>query len=286
MPSVPLSLRRGLPRAVACTTGAAIVLVAMVPPGASAQGPTPPSIEQLQSVTSPRGGEPPAWSADGARLVYVGSDGGLWSVGVNGGAPMRHAASLGGASQMRRSPDGRLFAYVKNVPGGNDIFAWDLAAGTERRLTRLSGHVRSYAFSPAGDRIALANDRSGSEDVYSVDVATGVATRLTSSPLYETFPSFTADGKHVVYTRLDSRWVDHDVFSVPVEGGAARAVLSDKDYFDYRQGASFGFARVSPDGQSVLFRSITNGTFSREHRENALFDRRLRRAAGRGIRGR
>ncbi|MCZ8205307.1 alpha/beta fold hydrolase [Gemmatimonas sp.] len=241
----------------------------------AAQGATPPTIDQLQSVVSPIGaGEPAVWSVDGTRLIYVGGDGLLASVGVNGGAPMRyapalqderqmermlHAPSLGGASQLRRSPDGRMVTYVKGVAGGNDIFGFDIAAGTERRITRLSGHVRSYAFSPTGDRIALANDRNGSEDVYVVDVATGVATRLTSSPLYEGFPSFTPDGNRVIYTRLDSRWVDHEVFSIPAEGGVARLVLTDRDYFDYRQGAAFGVARVSPDGKTMLFRSQRSG---------------------------
>ena len=226
----------------------------------SAQGATPPSIDQFQSVASAIGAnEPPVWSADGNRLIYLGGDGVLASVGANGGSPMRHGSSLGGASQLRRSPDGKLVTYVKSVEGGNDIFGFDLAAGTERRITRLSGHVRSYAFSPTGDRITLANDRSGSEDVYVVDVATGVATRLTSSPLYEGFPSFSPDGSRVIYTRLDSRWVDHDVFSVPAEGGTSRLVLSDKDFFDYRQGAAFGFARFSPDGKTVLFRSQRSG---------------------------
>lgn len=221
---------------------------------------TPPSIDQLQSVVSTIGtGEPPVWSADGTRLIYLGADGVLASVAVGGGAPMRHATSLAGASQLRRAPKGNMVTYVKGVEGGNDIFGFDLSAGTERRITRLSGHVRSYAFSPNGDRISLANDRSGSEDVYVVDVATGIATRLTSSPLYEGFPSFTPDGSRVIYTRLDSRWVDHDVFSIPAEGGASRLVLSDKDYFDYRQGASFGFARFSPDGKSILFRSQRSG---------------------------
>ncbi|MBK8247375.1 MAG: S9 family peptidase [Gemmatimonadetes bacterium] len=226
----------------------------------AAQVDTPPSIDLFQSVLSAIGaGESPVWSSDGTRLIYIGGDGALASVGVNGGAPTRHTPSLGGASQLRRSPDGRLVTYVKGVEGGNDVFGFDIAAGTERRITRLSGHVRSYAFSPTGDRIALANDRNGSEDVYVVDVETGVATRLTSSPLYEGFPSFTPDGSRVLYTRLDSRWVDHDVFSIPAVGGPARLVLSDKDYFDYRQGASFGFARVSPDGKTILFRSQRSG---------------------------
>ena len=36
-------------------------------------------------------------------------------------------------------------------------------------------------------------------------------------------------------------------------------MLSDKDYFDYRQGGSFGYTRVSPDGKTVLFRSQRSG---------------------------
>ncbi|MBM4185900.1 MAG: S9 family peptidase [Gemmatimonadetes bacterium] len=225
---------------------------------ASAQGDRP-TIDQLQSVLPSIGAnEAPVWTKDGSRLFYLGTDGALWSVAASGGNSVRHLA-LGGASQLRRSPDGALVSYVKAVPGGNDIHGWDIAAQTERRISHLSGHVRSYSFSPDGQRIALANDRQGSEDIYLVTTATGAATRITSSPLYEVFPSFTPDGNTVLYTRLDSRWVDHDVFAVPAAGGPSRLVLADKDYFDYRQGASFGFTRVSPDGKSILFRSQRSG---------------------------
>jgi dipeptidyl aminopeptidase/acylaminoacyl peptidase len=225
---------------------------------AAAQQPAP-SIDQLQSVQPTIGGnEAPVWSADGTRLYYLGG-GGLWSIGVDGGTPTRIAASQGGATQFRRSPDGLLLTYLKNAPGGNDIFGWDLSANNERRITALSGHVRSYSFSPDGSRIALANDRSGSEDIYVVNVADGAATRITSSPLYEGFPSWTADGGKILYTRLDSRWVDHDVFEISPTGGSPRLVLADKDYFDYRQGASFGYTRVSPNGKTLMFRSQRSG---------------------------
>jgi dipeptidyl aminopeptidase/acylaminoacyl peptidase len=219
-----------------------------------------PSLDQLQSVLPSIGAnEAPQWSADGARLYYVGADGALWRVASRGGQAERVTPPLGGASQLRASPDGRLVAYVKTVPGGNDIFAWDLAAGSERRVSRLSGHVRSYSFAPDGKRIALANDRQGSEDVYVLNVGDGDAQRLTTSPLYEVFPSFTADGQSILYTRLDARWVDHDVFEVPASGGTPRLVLQDRDFFDYRQGASFGFVRPSPDGRQLLFRSQRSG---------------------------
>ena len=151
----------------------------------SAQDASRPSIDQLQSVIPTIGpNEAPVWSVDGANLLYIGGgDGGLWTVSATGGTPIRLADALGGATQLRRSPDGRMVTYVKNVAGGNDIFGWDLAAKSERRITTLSGHVRSYSWSPDGRSIALANDRNGSEDIWVVTAADGAAKRLTSSPL-------------------------------------------------------------------------------------------------------
>ncbi|MGE0442545.1 MAG: prolyl oligopeptidase family serine peptidase [Gemmatimonadales bacterium] len=219
-----------------------------------------PNVDQLQSVVSLlAGNDAPVWSADGKRLIYPGADGGLWSVPADGGPATRLAEGIGAGTQFRRSPDGSMVTYVKAVSGGNDIFGWDLTAMTERRISRLSGHVRSYSFSPDGRSIALANDRNGSEDVWVVNVADGSAARVTGSPLYEVFPSWTADGARILYTRLDSRWVDHDVFEIAPTGGTARPVLSDRNFFDYRQGASFGFVKASPDGRTILFRSQRSG---------------------------
>lgn len=238
----------------------ALALVAMAAPTTSqAQDVGRPTIDQLQSVLPAIGAnEAPVWSADGRTIYFLAADGALTSVAADGGTPVRVGPVLAGASQFRRSPDGRLLTYVKTVPGGNDIFGWDLQTNGERRISALSGHVRSYSFSPDGRSIALANDRNGSEDIWVVNVADGAATRITSSPLYEVFPSWTPDGR-IIYTRLDSRWIDHDVFEIAATGGPSRPVLADKDFFDYRQGASFGFVRTSPDGKTVLFRSQRSG---------------------------
>ena len=224
----------------------------------AAQSAGQPSIDQLQSVQSPIGGNAPLWSADGATLLYLGG-GALWSVGADGGEPTRLGDAPGDGAQFRRTPDGRLLTYVKVVPGGTDIFGWDVGARAERRITRLSGRVRSYSISPDGRSIALANDRSGSEDIWVVNVADGAARRVTSSPQYEVFPSWSADGSRVLYTQLDARWIDHDVYSIAPDGGSPKLVLRDKDFFDYRQGASFGFPLASPDGKTLLFRSQRSG---------------------------
>lgn len=226
---------------------------------AGAQGAPPPSIDHLQSVTPAIAANvAPVWSVDGSTLYYIG-DGALWSIGSNGGQPTRISEVPGSGTQLRITPDGRLLTYVKVVPGGSDVFGWDVAAGRERRVSMLSGRVRSYSISPDSRSLAIANDRSGSEDIWVVAVADGAARRITTSPLYEVFPSWNADGSKVLYTRLDSRWVDHDVFEISPTGGTPRLVLQDKDFFDYRQGASFGFPMVSPDGKAVLFRSQRSG---------------------------
>lgn len=226
-----------------------------------------PSIDQLQSVRSILAGrDAPQWSPDGSRLVFIsGIDGGLWTVDSDGGEPTRiQDPIMGGVltrvdGQLQWSPDGRIISYVKSVRGGNDIFAFDVESKTERRISHLSGTVRSYMFAPDSRSIALSNDRNGSEDIWVVDVADGHARRITSSPLYEGYPSWTPDGSKILYNRLDDRWVDHDVFEISPTGGATRLVLSDTDYFDYRQGAAFGATRVSPDGSTVMFRSQRSG---------------------------
>jgi dipeptidyl aminopeptidase/acylaminoacyl peptidase len=237
-------------------------------PGVSAQvaDAGSPSVDELVMFNSMVGGDAPQWTADGSSLVFIdGNDAGLWTVSADGGAPMRikdgtpRNVTTRASAQTKMSPDGRIVAYTKGVEGGNDIFAFDLASKTERRVSNLSGRVRSFSFSPDGGRIALANDRHGSEDIWVLNVADGSAKRITSDARYEVFPSWTPDGSKVLYTRLDDFWVDHDVFEISPEGGPARLVLSDKDYFDYRQGGSFSFTRVSPDGKNIMFRSQRSG---------------------------
>ena len=65
----------------------------------------------------------------------------------------------------------------------------------------------------------------------------------------------------MLYDRLDSRWVDHDVLAVPADGSSAppRLVVADHNFFDYRGGGSFGYPMASPDGKQVLFRSQRSG---------------------------
>ena len=225
------------------------------------------SIDQLQSVNSLVGGrDAPLWSPDGSKIVFLGGlDGGLWTITPDGGFPTRLAQGVAdgvfsrATLQLQWSPDGRHLGFVRGADGSAEIHLLDVADGSVRRLTNLGARIRAYSFSPDGRTIAFAGNRYGSTDIWTVSIADGHAKRLTTDMREDVFPSWTPDGSKVIYTRMDDDWVDHDVFELPADGGVARLVLSDKDYFDYGNGAKFGFARVSPDGGSILFRSQRSG---------------------------
>src|SRR5262245_47721658 len=100
-----------------CCTISALALGATTSMAAGQSG-GQPSIDRLQSVApvmSTR--DAPQWAPDGTKLVFIGTaDGGLWTIDPKGGAPellkdRTIGGPLGGAAQLRWSPDGRLITY-------------------------------------------------------------------------------------------------------------------------------------------------------------------------------
>src|SRR5262245_3532128 len=122
-------------------------------------------IDQLQSVTSSIGGrDAPVWMPDGSKIVYLSEqDGGLWSV-APGGSPSRIASGVASVNPrsnvaLRISPDGRFVSFLKGADGGTDIFLFDLASRTTRRLTAQGARIVAYAFSPDSKTIAFGSNR-------------------------------------------------------------------------------------------------------------------------------
>ncbi len=136
---------------------------------------------------------------------------------------------------------------------------WPVNGDAPFQLTSLGGRIHSMSWSPDGSSVAVSCNRYGSYDVYKVDVPSGQSVRLTDGPLYAVSPVFTPDGRHIIYVRLDDRWEDHDVISVTLDGSEEKIVVQDTDFFDYSYGATFGYPRVSSDGERLLFRSQRSG---------------------------
>lgn len=274
----PLAGGRRRPLARPVAVAAVFVLaagVAVPRGGVSAQeGPTSSSealtAEHLLSIGSVVSGrDAPQWSPDGSGIMFMsGLRSGLNVLEVDpaGGFPRLLLEDLSlvgtgspGSQKPQWSPDGRWIAYVSSKSGAPEIWLWSAGDGRDVRLTDLGGRVNALQWSPDGRWIVFSNDRYGSQDIWKVAVPGGEAHRLTDGELYEVYPTFTPDGGHILYVRMDDRWVDHDVLEMPAEGGEPRLVVRDTDFFDYRAGLSFGTPLPSPDGEVVLFRSLRSG---------------------------
>lgn len=221
----------------------------------------------IRSVISGR--DAPQWSPDGSLIMFMSSmRGGLNMMGIapEGGFPNLLAENLSlsgtgspGSQKPQWSPDGKWIGYVSSKGGAPEIWLWSVEDGRDIQLTNLGARVNALQWSPDSRWIVLSSDRYGSQDIWKVSVPKGELVRLTDGPLYEVYPTWTPDGEHILYVRMDERWVDHDVLEIPATGGESRLIVQDKDFFDYRAGLSFGTPLPSPDGKLVLFRSLRSG---------------------------
>jgi TolB protein len=119
-----------------------------------------------------RYGASPAWSPDGKRLAYVGSDANfnprLYVTNADGRdkrrLPVDFDADYQAGSDVSWSPDGRKIAF-DGGPGGEDhIYELNAEGGGLRQLTRAHEDT-SPAWSPDGKKIAFVRGIS-SFDIY------------------------------------------------------------------------------------------------------------------------
>ena len=242
-------------------TGIAILAT---PTAAAAQTVVPAQLaERLVTVASTIGGDGPQWLPDGSRIVFPSNQGGglgLWSISPDGGSASRVTADV--APQIPRvSPDGRSVAWLSDKSGSLELWLAPVG-GSERQLTSLGARINAFSWSPDGTQIALSGLLYGQFDIWTVAVPSGETRRLTTDNRYEIYPSWTPDSKRIVYVRPDDRWVGHDVMIMDAAGTNQKLIAHDNDLFDngtLGTRSGFGYAQVSPDGSSVLFRSHRSG---------------------------
>ncbi|HEX5758654.1 MAG TPA: S9 family peptidase [Thermoanaerobaculia bacterium] len=145
----------------------------------------------------------------------------------------------------RWSRDGRLLAYTGNPRNGRDmdLYVWDAASGTERRVAELPGDWGVLDWSPDNRRLLLQNAISVHESsLHAVDVASGALQALTPRPPGTKVAYFggrwAADGRTLYTTtdrdaeffrliRLDPATGRHDVLSGDLSWNVEELDLSD-----------------------------------------------------------
>jgi tricorn protease len=120
------------------------------------------------------------------------------------------------------SPDGKLIAFSYL----GDIWTVESIGGTARPVTMHEAHEINPVFSPDGRFIAFSSNRNGSYDVFVVPAVGGRPRRLTFDSASDLVNGWSPDGKSILFTSNRRTSFPHgfDLFSVPVAGGAVRAI--------------------------------------------------------------
>ncbi len=165
------------------------------------------------------------------------------------------------------APDGRI-AYTGYK--GTDTFLMIL--GQETPFSAQPGFNSGVSWTRDGNRAVMTLNRDDSAEVYEVHPVNGKPIRrLTSSPAVDTSPSFSPDGKQIVF--VSDRNGGPQLFLMDIDGSTATQVSSHGPY------------NSSPDwhptGPWIAYSSQTSGGFDiRILNVQTGFDRRL--AGGRG----
>ncbi|MFY8301020.1 amidohydrolase family protein [Pseudoalteromonas sp. SS15] len=180
----------------------------------------------LQEANGAQGNTPAfAYTPDGKALVF-------WSGGVF------HKVDI--ASKQAQVIPTRVVAEKQITPALK--FAVDVAPDTFKvklaRWSQISPDGKTALFQALGH-------------LYTKDIASGKVKRVTKqNDHFEFYPSFSRDGKYIVYTS----WDDQDLGAVRVvsaKGGKGKVITQEPGHYI---NPSF-----SPDGKKVLYRKVTGG---------------------------
>ncbi len=116
-----------------------------------------------------------------------------------------------------------------------------------------AGLYRTLTISPDGKRIAFerADPQTQNRDIWLLDAANQKTVRFTSDPAWDAFPTWSPDGRRIVFT--SNRTGVYDLYQKAVDGPGEEELF-------FKSSESKGPTSWSPDGRFLLYYSLGQPT--------------------------
>ena len=209
-------------------------------------------------------GDHPVYAPDGKSIIFSGAGTQQIRINPDTGDPIGEAEAISGKASFPRdirrvsfSADGKKMVFNTLIrseslvsipvrPGSSE------ATGPPVTLVRkVSGRIHQPAFSPDGKRIAFTSCLTGGAgcDSWLVNPDGTNQSQLTTSESNEQIPSWFPDMQQIAFhTDRTGHWT---YWAIDLNSRRERML------FDLN--IDFTYPRLSPDGKSVTFNSISNG---------------------------
>ena len=162
-------------------------------------------------------------------------------------------------------------AFMSQRDGNPEIYVMDIDGGNQRRLTSNPKNDLSPSWSPDGKRIVFASNRDGHVhiihgwsmyEIYVMDADGGNPQNLTNDPRNDSFPSWSPDGRRIVFSsdrddfKNDDLVITSEIYVMDADGDNPQNLTNDN--FDDR------YPSWSPDGKRIVFSSKRDEHFRGE----------------------
>ena len=213
----------------------------------------------------------PFWSPDGSQVVFSSDRSGtpqIWLMNADGSGLRRLTHGDANDDTPVWTPDGRFIVFVSDRDGNLEIYRMRPDGSEPLNLTRHPAPDGHPKISPDGSKVVFNSGRSSdpalfsgeamvrgmNHEIYEMDMNGEGVARLTDHPEWDTYPSLSPDGLHLLWRRVvrDARGIgDSEVFIAARDGSEPRNLT--------RNAAFDGYPAWSPDGSWIAFASNRDG---------------------------
>ncbi len=180
----------------------------------------------------------PEWSPDGGRILFFSNRGvpwgpngelagNLWVMDADGANPRRLTRDpVPSTYSGTWAPDGRSVLFPRPVDGDDtDLRVLAVETGEERVLLERAGADGGGRYSPDGTKIAFAAQDGEASRIATVS-ADGSGLRFLTSGGQHHYPTWSPDGRWILFTGAPFGETRFDLLVVPADGGTVEPLVT------------------------------------------------------------